>query len=73
MDISKEKQVAIIEHEMEVARESRYILTVRARVAKDIKNDKGLEACQTQLEQVEKTLAVLEGLKKELADKGGAV
>jgi hypothetical protein len=48
-------------------------INIRLYDLKDIKNDKGLEACQTQLEQVEKTLAVLEGLKKELADKGGAV
>jgi hypothetical protein len=67
-DLSKEQKIAILEKEIDLQLTNRYVLTIRNRVATQVKNKENQAVCQKGLEDIEMALDILsaemEALKK---------
>jgi hypothetical protein len=67
-ELKKEQKIEILQNEITLQLSNRYVMTIRARVATQMKNQANLDVCQKAMEDVERALDILnaemEDLKK---------
>ncbi len=67
-DVTKETQHIIITQELTLARNTVYLFELRARIARKIGDEQGLQAAKTEMEKWMKVVDELERIAKELIE-----